>query len=74
MFFFYAFEHIQLINKLIIIILLCIEAILLLFIGKILSVLLKKDVLKRDYKYITVLVEFIDLNNIFLIIDPLDYS
>jgi hypothetical protein len=47
---------------------------LLLFIGKILSVLLKKDVLKRDYKYITVLVEFIDLNNIFLIIDPLDYS
>jgi len=51
-----------------------VELFFLFIVGKLLDICLNKDVLKRDYKYITLLTTFIDINNIFLIIDPLNYT
>jgi len=72
-FYLYMIEGILIINKYILFTIIIIELLFIFFLGKILEIILKEDAKIGKYRYIQILLKFIDINFIYLIIDPLNY-
>jgi hypothetical protein len=71
-FYLYVIEGVQIINKWILIVLIIIEIIISIFIGKILNYIIKKELKTNKDKYIKYIIKIFDIDTIGLIIDPLN--